>query len=67
MQLELTSHVAGTEVAVEETAGRMTSILQLSSPVWLQNTLQPTSNPCNLLTARGSLQELTFADQLSAA
>ena len=70
MHLELTSHVAGTEAAVEETAGRMTSILQLSSPSTFPKLLVPCSphlTRAYLLTVRESLHELTFAKQPSAA
>ena len=57
MQIEFTSHVAGTEAAVEETAGRMSSILQLSSPVRSPELFVPCSPhliPAILLKVRGS-------------
>ncbi len=56
MQLEVTYHVAGTDAAVEETAGRISSILQLSFPVHslqLHVIVQPTVHPCFCAMSEG--------------
>ena len=47
MQVDCNAAAPGDAEAVEETAGRMSSMLQLSSPVWLQNPSQCWHQVCS--------------------